>query len=173
MSEPPAAEAPPASEADTELDQLLLEMGVSEDAARAWGGTGPVAADAAAAGAVTAPEPPAAPAQQVQLAGGAVSDPASASSGGSNVVVGAAALEAVISELLCPITHELMRDPVLAADGCTYEHTAIEAWIVRQRERGRAPTSPMTGELLEDLRLVPNHSHRIMAASAAAAGLLH
>jgi hypothetical protein len=33
---------------------------------------------------------------------------------------------AVLGDLLCPITQEPMRDPVLAADGTTYERRAIE-----------------------------------------------
>ncbi len=55
------------------------------------------------------------------------------------------------NELLCPITLELMRDPVIAADGHTYEREAITAWL-EARE-----TSPKTGEDLPDKRLIPNH----------------
>lgn len=39
-----------------------------------------------------------------------------------------------------------MRDPVLAADGRTYERAAIEVWIVRQQAEGHVPTSPMSKE---------------------------
>ncbi|KAK7938512.1 hypothetical protein WMY93_001838 [Mugilogobius chulae] len=42
-------------------------------------------------------------------------------------------------EFLCPITRELMRDPVIAADGYSYERESIESWI-----RGKAKSSPMT-----------------------------
>ncbi|KAL1140396.1 hypothetical protein AAG570_000328 [Ranatra chinensis] len=42
-------------------------------------------------------------------------------------------------ELLCPITHHIMRDPVKCADGYTYERSAIESWF----RRGHC-TSPMT-----------------------------
>jgi pantothenate kinase len=35
-------------------------------------------------------------------------------------------LSGLLSDLLCPITQEPMRDPVVAADGRTYERTAIE-----------------------------------------------
>ena len=34
---------------------------------------------------------------------------------------------AIQKELLCPITGHAMRDPVVAADGCTYERAAIES----------------------------------------------
>jgi len=31
-------------------------------------------------------------------------------------------------EFYCPITHEVMVDPVVAQDGHTYERQAIEEW---------------------------------------------
>ena len=34
-------------------------------------------------------------------------------------------------ELVCPITQELMQDPVMCADGESYERNAIEAWFAR------------------------------------------
>jgi hypothetical protein len=50
----------------------------------------------------------------------------------------AAAANIVSEELLaipevfvCPITMEVMRDPVIAADGHTYEREAIENWLRR------------------------------------------
>ena len=50
-----------------------------------------------------------------------------------------------------------MRDPVVAADGHTYERAAIAAWIERQAAAGRPPRSPMTNERLAGAALVPNH----------------
>ena len=41
---------------------------------------------------------------------------------------------------MCPITFALMDDPVLIADGMTYERRAIEQWL----QKGNA-TSPLTG----------------------------
>ena len=38
------------------------------------------------------------------------------------------------SHLVCALTHNLMVDPVLAADGHTYERAAILAWIASNRE---------------------------------------
>mmetsp|Transcript_43782 Transcript_43782/g.78231 ORF Transcript_43782/g.78231 Transcript_43782/m.78231 type:complete len:400 (+) Transcript_43782:148-1347(+) len=55
---------------------------------------------------------------------------------------------------LCPITQEVMRDPVIAADGYTYERSAIEAWLRKKQ------SSPMTNAPLEHLNLIPNHSLR-------------
>eukprot|EP00658_Telonema_sp_P-2_P028428 TRINITY_DN21783_c0_g1_i2.p1 TRINITY_DN21783_c0_g1~~TRINITY_DN21783_c0_g1_i2.p1 ORF type:complete len:188 (-),score=29.53 TRINITY_DN21783_c0_g1_i2:128-691(-) len=54
---------------------------------------------------------------------------------------------------VCPITHELMTDPVVCADGYTYEKDAIENWFAQKE------VSPMTNEQVET-RLIPNHSLR-------------
>ena len=54
-------------------------------------------------------------------------------------------------ELLCPITQEFMREPVVASDGYSYEKNAIFKWI----STGNT-TSPMTNEPLADVNLVPN-----------------
>ena len=37
--------------------------------------------------------------------------------------------EDLAAELVCPITHELMQDPVLTADGHAYERAAILRWL--------------------------------------------
>eukprot|EP00192_Tetraselmis_astigmatica_P007379 CAMPEP_0117678882 /NCGR_PEP_ID=MMETSP0804-20121206/17530_1 /TAXON_ID=1074897 /ORGANISM="Tetraselmis astigmatica, Strain CCMP880" /LENGTH=775 /DNA_ID=CAMNT_0005488291 /DNA_START=56 /DNA_END=2383 /DNA_ORIENTATION=- len=50
----------------------------------------------------------------------------------------------------CPITQQTMRDPVVAADGYTYERCAIDEWI---RRKGK---SPMTNLPLESTGLIPN-----------------
>ena len=34
------------------------------------------------------------------------------------------------NDLICPITLQLFRDPVLAGDGHVYEHEAITRWIL-------------------------------------------
>jgi SUMO ligase MMS21 Smc5/6 complex component len=34
-------------------------------------------------------------------------------------------------EITCPITLRIMEDPVMAADGHTYERSAIQEWIER------------------------------------------
>lgn len=53
--------------------------------------------------------------------------------------------------LVCPITLEIFRNPVLAQDGYTYERDAIENWI---KVHG---TSPKTGQQLSLDHLYPNH----------------
>ena len=54
--------------------------------------------------------------------------------------------------LICPITLELFRDPVLAQDGHTYEREAIVEWI---EKNGR---SPITDQRLSPEHLYPNHA---------------
>jgi len=51
---------------------------------------------------------------------------------------------------VCPITHELLEDPVVTADGQTYERHAITSWLASHS------TSPLTGDRLEHTRLTPN-----------------
>ena len=48
------------------------------------------------------------------------------------ITAGMAALNTgdVVSSFLCPITQEVMTDPVLTSDGYTYERDAIEHWYV-------------------------------------------
>ena len=57
-------------------------------------------------------------------------------------------------EYLCPITQELMLDPVIASDGHTYERDAIERWFSKKM------ISPKTGSDLETSTLFPNHVMR-------------
>ncbi|KAK9829426.1 hypothetical protein WJX72_005783 [[Myrmecia] bisecta] len=52
--------------------------------------------------------------------------------------------------ICCPITQEPMMDPVICADGHTYELTAITQWLEKHH------TSPMTNEPLPSKALVPN-----------------
>ena len=57
------------------------------------------------------------------------------------------------TNLLARAPQELMRDPVQAADGFTYERGSIEAWL---RRAGGGTLSPMTGAPLDHPRLAPN-----------------
>ena len=52
--------------------------------------------------------------------------------------------------MVCPITQDLMRNPVRCSDGFVYERAAIQEWIVSRRK-----TSPMTNLPLKDLTLTP------------------
>ncbi|KAL1426440.1 hypothetical protein MTO96_003440 [Rhipicephalus appendiculatus] len=64
---------------------------------------------------------------------------------------------ALPEELFCPITQEPMRDPVVAADGYSYERTAIIRWL----ESGK-DTSPMTNEPLEHTMVLPNRTLQLL-----------
>jgi tetratricopeptide (TPR) repeat protein len=59
----------------------------------------------------------------------------------------------LIPDMFCPITMEVMRDPVVAEDGHSYERLAIELWLVTNHH-----TSPLTNQPLRNLQLVPNHT---------------
>jgi len=63
-----------------------------------------------------------------------------------------AMLTEMAAECVCPISQSLMVDPVIAADGHTYDHAQIEAWF----RRSNPATSPQTREPLADRRLIPN-----------------
>ena len=58
------------------------------------------------------------------------------------------------NSFVCPIGHALMREPVMAADGHTYERTEIAKWI---QQKGASATSPKTNQILENTRLIDNH----------------
>ena len=55
---------------------------------------------------------------------------------------------------LCPLSQDIMVDPVIAHDGWTYERAKIEEWFNRNN------TSPMTLETLESLNLISNRALR-------------
>jgi len=64
----------------------------------------------------------------------------------------------VPEHFVCPISFDLMRDPVVAADGASYEKQCIEEWLQDN------DTSPLTNLPLAHKDLRPNHAlkHLIM-----------
>ena len=64
-------------------------------------------------------------------------------------------LASTSDSFMCPIGHELFQDPVVAADGHTYERSKIEEWI---RRKGRDVLSPKTLQPLAHTMLIPNHA---------------
>ncbi|XP_009113439.1 U-box domain-containing protein 15 [Brassica rapa] len=56
-------------------------------------------------------------------------------------------------EFLCPITLEIMQDPVIIATGQTYEKEGIQKWF----DAGHK-TCPKTGQTLDHLSLAPNYA---------------
>eukprot|EP00210_Caulerpa_lentillifera_P006947 g6642.t1 len=61
-----------------------------------------------------------------------------------------AMLAVVDDSIHCPITFEVMKDPVIAADGHTYERRAIEQWLRQKKE------SPVTRQPISSNLLTPN-----------------
>ena len=57
---------------------------------------------------------------------------------------------------VCSITLELMRDPVMAADGHTYERDALLRWLKTSN------ISPATGALLANRTIMPNHCVKML-----------
>jgi hypothetical protein len=64
-------------------------------------------------------------------------------------------MEELPNEFVCPITQEMMKDPVFATDGHTYERLAIEKWFQTNYSNLR---SPMSNETLESSTLTPNRA---------------
>ncbi|RHX99082.1 hypothetical protein DYB25_004152 [Aphanomyces astaci] len=59
-----------------------------------------------------------------------------------------------VDSFVCPITCDVMDDPVVACDGYSYDRSAIESWLENHS------TSPVTNNQLATKDLLPNHSLR-------------
>ena len=64
------------------------------------------------------------------------------SSAAGTASAAAAESDEVPNEYLCPITMDIMRDPVIAMDGHTYDRKAISSWLTKSQK------SPKTNTLL-------------------------
>lgn len=69
--------------------------------------------------------------------------------------------------LTCPITLEVMNDPVVASDGHSYERHAIRNFITRTTATGKQLNSPVTGGPLTTEELFSNHLARSLICKAA------
>ena len=58
--------------------------------------------------------------------------------------------------LVCPLSKQLMEDPVVAADGHTYEREEIQKWVDQEDKTTTTTKSPITGEPLAHTYLTPN-----------------
>lgn len=80
-----------------------------------------------------------------------------------------AIMDNIPEEYICPISYEIMKDPVIASDGQTYDRDALLQWLqVRS-------ISPLTNEPITAASLVRNYAlnaaiQRFVATSAAATG---
>jgi len=66
---------------------------------------------------------------------------------------------------LCPILREPMEDPVVAADGFTYERASIQRWMNECSAGGVRLASPMTNLPLSTTALTPVHALRAEIAA--------
>ncbi|KAE8692988.1 E3 ubiquitin-protein ligase PUB22 [Hibiscus syriacus] len=60
------------------------------------------------------------------------------------------------SHFLCPISLQLMRDPVTISTGITYDRESIEQWLFSFKNM----VCPVTKQVLHELDLTPNHTLR-------------
>lgn len=56
------------------------------------------------------------------------------------------------ASFICPISKSVLRDPIVAMDGYSYERAAFEEWIQSH------DTSPITGEILKSTLFTPNRT---------------
>jgi hypothetical protein len=57
---------------------------------------------------------------------------------------------------LCPLTKQVMKDPVVAESEMTYERQAIQQWFDACQEQGREPMCPVSGQIVKNTKLRPN-----------------
>ena len=60
-------------------------------------------------------------------------------------------IQQVMTVIWIACMQALMVEPMIAADGHTYEKSAIQIWLQQH------DTSPVTGIALAHMRIVPNH----------------
>ncbi|XP_051123862.1 U-box domain-containing protein 44-like [Andrographis paniculata] len=65
-------------------------------------------------------------------------------------------IEPIYDSFICPLTKQVMRDPVSLENGQTFEREAIEKWFRECRESGRRVVCPMTLRELRSTELNPS-----------------
>jgi U-box domain len=78
-------------------------------------------------------------------------------------------LKEIPSYFLCPISLELMQDPVTPLTGITYDRSSIDKWL----QTNKPHTCPVTRQPLTDLTLTPNHTLRRLIQSWCAANTVY
>ena len=58
--------------------------------------------------------------------------------------------------ILCPLSMDVMEDPVITCVGTTYSREEIEKWFAACVAEGNPPTDPLTGQRLATVHLIPN-----------------
>ncbi|XP_068645633.1 U-box domain-containing protein 44-like [Aristolochia californica] len=65
-------------------------------------------------------------------------------------------IEPIYDAFVCPLTKQVMRDPVTLENGQTFEREAIEKWFKECKESGRKPICPLTLKELRSIELNPS-----------------
>lgn len=65
-------------------------------------------------------------------------------------------IEPIYDSFVCPLTKQVMRDPVTIESGQTFERAAIEKWFKECRESRRRPICPLTLKELKSTDLNPS-----------------
>ncbi|KAG1362688.1 U-box domain-containing protein 44 [Cocos nucifera] len=65
-------------------------------------------------------------------------------------------IEPIYEAFLCPLTKQIMRDPVTLENGQTFEREAIEKWFKECTDSGRKPLCPLTLKELNSTDLNPS-----------------
>ena len=60
--------------------------------------------------------------------------------------------DSVIQSFICPITQNIMKNPVITSSGITYEKEAIEKWLDEHN------TDPISGKPLNKNEIFPNYA---------------
>ncbi|KAE8660914.1 E3 ubiquitin-protein ligase PUB22 [Hibiscus syriacus] len=63
---------------------------------------------------------------------------------------------------ICPISLEIMKDPVTVPTGITYDRENIEKWLISGKKN---TACPVTKQAISDCELVPNHTLRRLIQS--------
>ncbi|XP_065880946.1 U-box domain-containing protein 44 [Euphorbia lathyris] len=65
-------------------------------------------------------------------------------------------IEPIYDAFVCPLTKQVMRDPVTSENGQTFEREAIERWFRECRESGKKLVCPLTQKELKSAELKPS-----------------
>lgn len=74
-------------------------------------------------------------------------------------------LGSVVHAITDPITMEIMLEPVMAADGFTYDKDSIKSWFDRKKAVCQPLTSPCTGAVLHTAEVKPNFTVKAIVES--------
>ncbi|KAF6159789.1 hypothetical protein GIB67_030047 [Kingdonia uniflora] len=69
-------------------------------------------------------------------------------------------IEPIYDSFVCPLTKQVMRDPVTLENGLSFEREAIETWFKECTENGRKIVCPITQRELKNINLNPSISLR-------------